>query len=52
MEGLIVVKKVKKKDARVVSEQVLEKVGLSDKLHFYPSQLSGGSNRELGLQEP
>ncbi|MDR4946715.1 amino acid ABC transporter ATP-binding protein [Neobacillus cucumis] len=49
MEGLIVVKKVKKKDARVVSEQVLEKVGLSDKLHFYPSQLSGGQQQRVGI---
>ncbi|MED4227804.1 amino acid ABC transporter ATP-binding protein [Neobacillus cucumis] len=49
MEGLIVVKKVKKKDARVVSEQVLKKVGLSDKLHFYPSQLSGGQQQRVGI---
>jgi L-cystine transport system ATP-binding protein len=49
MEGLIVAKKVKKKDARVLSEQVLEKVGLSDKLHFYPSQLSGGQQQRVGI---
>ena len=49
MEGLIVAKKVKKKDARKISEQVLEKVGLSDKLHFYPSQLSGGQQQRVGI---
>src|SRR4051812_29593601 len=49
MEGLIVVNKVKKKDARHQSEQVLEKVGLSDKLHHYPSQLSGGQQQRVGI---
>src|SRR3954469_13027624 len=49
MEGLIVAKKVKKKDARNQSEQVLEKVGLSDKLHHYPSQLSGGQQQRVGI---
>ncbi|TWE08536.1 L-cystine transport system ATP-binding protein [Neobacillus bataviensis] len=49
MEGLVVAKKVKKKDARMISEKVLEKVGLSDKLHFYPSQLSGGQQQRVGI---
>jgi L-cystine transport system ATP-binding protein len=49
MEGLIVAKKVKKKDARQQSERVLEKVGLSDKLHHYPSQLSGGQQQRVGI---
>ncbi|WP_379968018.1 amino acid ABC transporter ATP-binding protein [Ectobacillus sp. sgz5001026] len=49
MEGLIVAKKVKKKDAREQSERVLEKVGLSDKLHHYPSQLSGGQQQRVGI---
>ncbi|WP_342041817.1 amino acid ABC transporter ATP-binding protein [Bacillus sp. OTU2372] len=49
MEGLLVAKKVKKKDARMISEKVLEKVGLSDKLHFYPSQLSGGQQQRVGI---
>src|SRR3954447_21504058 len=49
MEGLIVAKKVKKKDARNQSEQVLEKVGLSEKLHHYPSQLSGGQQQRVGI---
>jgi L-cystine transport system ATP-binding protein len=49
MEGLIVAKKVKKKDARHQSERVLEKVGLSDKLHHYPSQLSGGQQQRVGI---
>lgn len=49
MEGLIVAKKVKKKDAIQQSERVLEKVGLSDKLHHYPSQLSGGQQQRVGI---
>ncbi|MGG3470339.1 amino acid ABC transporter ATP-binding protein [Neobacillus pocheonensis] len=49
MEGLIVAKKVKRRDARRISEQVLEKVGLNDKLHFYPSQLSGGQQQRVGI---
>lgn len=49
MEGLIVAKKLKKNEARHQSELVLEKVGLSDKLHYYPSQLSGGQQQRVGI---
>lgn len=49
MEGLITAKKVKKQEARNQSEQVLKKVGLSDKLHHYPSQLSGGQQQRVGI---
>ncbi|WP_060788860.1 amino acid ABC transporter ATP-binding protein [Geobacillus zalihae] len=49
MEGLIVAKKMKKAEARQRSEQVLERVGLSDKLNYFPSQLSGGQQQRVGI---
>lgn len=41
----------KKKEAREKAEELLEIVGLKEKANAFPSQLSGGQNRELQLQE-
>lgn len=49
MEGLIVVKKLKKADARAKSLALLEKVGLANKADHYPSQLSGGQQQRVGI---
>lgn len=49
MEGLIVSKKYKRNEAREISKQVLDRVGLSDKLHCYPAQLSGGQQQRVGI---
>ncbi|SFR55662.1 amino acid ABC transporter ATP-binding protein [Anaeromicropila populeti] len=49
MEGLIIVRGMKKCDAKVFSEQALERVGLADKFDFYPSQLSGGQQQRVGI---
>lgn len=49
MEGLVVVRKVPKNEAREISVQVLGKVGLADKLDAYPSQLSGGQQQRVGI---
>lgn len=49
MEGLIVVKKLKKADARAKSLALLEKVGLGGKADHYPSQLSGGQQQRVGI---
>lgn len=49
MEGLLVVKKLPKEEAKKRSIALLEKVGLSSKLDSYPSQLSGGQQQRVGI---
>lgn len=49
MEGLVMVHKQPKSQARIKSIEVLEKVGLGGKLEFYPSQLSGGQQQRVGI---
>ncbi|QAY67185.1 amino acid ABC transporter ATP-binding protein [Paenibacillus protaetiae] len=49
MEGLVVVRKLPKEEARQLSVQMLEKVGLGAKLDAYPSQLSGGQQQRVGI---
>ncbi|WP_239614986.1 amino acid ABC transporter ATP-binding protein [Cohnella mopanensis] len=49
MEGLVVVKKLTKEEARKLSAELLEKVGLGTKLDAYPSQLSGGQQQRVGI---
>ncbi|NOU97723.1 ATP-binding cassette domain-containing protein [Paenibacillus sp. LMG 31456] len=49
MEGLLVVKKQAKDEARQRSVELLEKVGLGSKLDSYPSQLSGGQQQRVGI---
>lgn len=49
MEGLLVVKKMNKAEARLKSLALLEKVGLADKAEHYPSQLSGGQQQRVGI---
>ncbi|HEM3577266.1 TPA: amino acid ABC transporter ATP-binding protein [Streptococcus suis] len=48
-EGLIVARKVPKQEAETIGKAALDKVGLSDKYDFYPSQLSGGQQQRVGI---
>jgi cystine transport system ATP-binding protein len=49
MEGPLIVKKVDKGAARKKAQALLEKVGLGDKIDFYPAQLSGGQQQRVGI---
>ncbi|ODG92881.1 MULTISPECIES: amino acid ABC transporter ATP-binding protein [Bacillaceae] len=49
MEGLVVAKKWSKEAAYKKSAELLEKVGLGNKLDSYPLQLSGGQQQRVGI---
>lgn len=49
MEGLVVVKKIPRDEAKRIGENVLDWVGLLDKKDYYPSQLSGGQQQRVGI---
>ena len=49
MEGPVVVKGESKDAARKKALSLLEKVGLGDKVDYYPAQLSGGQQQRVGI---
>lgn len=49
MEGPTVVQKRKKSEMREKAVKLLEKVGLGDKIDYYPFQLSGGQQQRVGI---
>lgn len=49
MEGPVTVKKESKEVVRRRAEALLNKVGLGDKLDYYPFQLSGGQQQRVGI---
>lgn len=49
MEGLVTAQKMDKKEARKISLGYLERVGLMDRLDYYPFQLSGGQKQRVGI---
>ena len=46
---LLVVKKVSLSDAKLKTKEVLEKVGLSDKINNYPNELSGCQKQRVAI---
>lgn len=49
MEAPVIVKKENKKKVRKRAEILLDKVGLSDKMDYYPSKLSGGQKQRVAI---
>ncbi|MDW7649750.1 MAG: amino acid ABC transporter ATP-binding protein [Bacillota bacterium] len=49
IEGLLQVKNVPRKEAIIMGEELLEKVGLSDKADVYPAMLSGGQKQRVAI---
>jgi ABC-type polar amino acid transport system ATPase subunit len=45
----IKVRKIKKEEALRMGREVLEKVGLGDKIYSYPAQLSGGQQQRVAI---
>jgi L-cystine transport system ATP-binding protein len=49
MLGLTVARKVPRAQAEKIAKEMLQKVGLSDRYDYYPSQLSGGQQQRVGI---
>ncbi len=48
-EGLIVGRKMPREQALALGRKALDKVGLSDRYDYYPSQLSGGQQQRVAI---
>lgn len=48
-EGLIIARKMPKAEAVQIGKSALDKVGLSDRYDYYPSQLSGGQQQRVAI---
>ncbi len=49
MEGPTQVKRMSRKEAKVIAKDLLKKVGLEDKANAYPSTLSGGQKQRVAI---
>ncbi|KAB7786537.1 amino acid ABC transporter ATP-binding protein [Bifidobacterium cebidarum] len=49
MEPLVCAHRVPKEDAERIAKEALDKVGLSDRYDYYPSQLSGGQQQRVSI---
>ena len=48
-EGLVVVQKMRRREARELAQYHLQKVGLADKMNAFPSELSGGQQQRVAI---
>ncbi|MEG0903217.1 MAG: amino acid ABC transporter ATP-binding protein [Lachnospiraceae bacterium] len=48
-EGLMIVKKIKPKEAMIKGLEILEQIGLTDKKDEYPYRLSGGQQQRVAI---
>ena len=48
-EGLVVARKMSRAQAEEIGRRALDKVGLSDRRDYYPSQLSGGQQQRVAI---
>ena len=48
-EGLVTARKIPGAQAEQIAKETLDKVGLSDRYDYYPSQLSGGQQQRVGI---
>ena len=49
MEGLTTARKISKEEAGKIADEMLQKVGMSDRAQFYPDQLSGGQQQRVAI---
>ncbi|MBQ7370569.1 MAG: amino acid ABC transporter ATP-binding protein [Blautia sp.] len=49
MEGLTTARKVPREQAEKIAEEMMDKVGMSYRAHYYPDQLSGGQQQRAAI---
>src|SRR5690606_17348233 len=49
MEAPVRVKGVSPRDARSLAEQLLQRVGLCERMNYYPRELSGGQKQRVAI---